>query len=303
MRIQWPESRSGAEATPLRPLLILGAARSGTKFLRRLLAAHPACAVVPYGIPMVWRQGNEQAPHDALPAARCSPSLASSIRKTITALARTDRPSAARWLVEKTCANTLRVPFVRRVFPHARFIHMVRDGRDVAPSAYRRWTAAPSWTYRLRKATFLPASLMIRQGLQYAQRHRRTNDNRATVWGPNYPGLQEDLRHHGLAYACVQQWVACVEAAQTALASVPAEHVLHLRYETLVSDPHSLDRIASFLGMPDVDPMRAYYTATLRRDTIGTGRALFQAEPWVSLRPLLARTLDRVGYVAPSSTT
>ena len=38
-------------------------------------------------------------------------------------------------MVEKTCANTLRLPFVDKVLPEARYLHIVRDGVDVVASA------------------------------------------------------------------------------------------------------------------------------------------------------------------------
>lgn len=43
------------------------------------------------------------------------------------------RPSAVRW-GDKTPVNTLRIEKLNWVFPHARFVHMIRDGRDVVSS-------------------------------------------------------------------------------------------------------------------------------------------------------------------------
>lgn len=39
-----------------------------------------------------------------------------------------------RMLVEKSPKNTLRIPFLKAIFPEAKIIHIVRDGRDVACS-------------------------------------------------------------------------------------------------------------------------------------------------------------------------
>jgi hypothetical protein len=49
-------------------VFVIGAARSGTKFLRDVIGASPYAAVVPYDVNYVWRGGNEGFPDDALPA-------------------------------------------------------------------------------------------------------------------------------------------------------------------------------------------------------------------------------------------
>lgn len=283
------------QAATLRPIIVVGAARSGTKFLRRLLAAHPACAFVPYGIPMVWRTGNEAAPHDALPASACTPTIAAAIRSNVAALAWASRPSQARLLIEKTCANTLRVPFVQQVYPEARVIHLVRDGRDVVPSAYRRWHAAVSWKYRFRKAAFLPTKTVLRQGLR-AVKLRLFSRFGGARWGPHYPGMGSDVQTGDLRRVCVNQWRACVTRTLDALEHVPRERVLSLRYEALVSDPACVDRLAAFLRLPSADALHAHYTTTVRRDTIGDGRERFAAMPWRPYRDSLRPVLQRLGY-------
>ena len=49
-------------------VIIIGAARSGTKYLRDVLATAPNAARVPYDINYIWRYGSESHPDDALPA-------------------------------------------------------------------------------------------------------------------------------------------------------------------------------------------------------------------------------------------
>jgi len=287
---------SADQAATLRPVLVVGAARSGTKFLRRLLAAHPVCAFVPYGIPMVWRTGNEAVPHDALPASACTPAVAEAIRSHVATLAWAAHPSRTRLLVEKTCANALRVPFVLQVYPEARVIHLVRDGRDAVPSAYRRWHAAVSWRYRFRKAAFLPTGTVVRQGWQALKNRLTTSRSGTPRWGPHYPGMADDVQAGDLRQVCVNQWTACVTRAHDALEPVSAERVFSLRYESLVSEPTCLDRLADFLDLPSAGAFHAYYTATVRRDTIGAGRMRFASAPWRSYRDSLRPALQRLGY-------
>jgi len=42
--------------------------------------------------------------------------------------------SPEKTLVIKNVNDSLRIPFIKKLFPHARFIHIIRDGRDVACS-------------------------------------------------------------------------------------------------------------------------------------------------------------------------
>ncbi|WP_373508678.1 hypothetical protein [Thiocapsa sp.] len=60
--------------------------------------------------------------------------------------------------MEKTCANSLRVPFVDAVVPEARDIVIRRDGLDTVGSAIQRWKAPLDIPDLARKARFVPPS-------------------------------------------------------------------------------------------------------------------------------------------------
>ena len=119
----------------LRPLIILGAPRSGTKLLRSLLGRSRNCTTIPYGINHVWRLGCSPDAPDRRLSSDGTAQRARQIRSHLLDLAEAHDTPASGYLVEKTCANTLRVPFVGQILPDARFIHILRDGRDAAVSA------------------------------------------------------------------------------------------------------------------------------------------------------------------------
>lgn len=123
-----------------RPIIILGAARSGTTMLRTLLGYHPAIAVVPYEVNHIWRYGNERASHDELDPGKLNNRIVEYIHRQFVKLS---KPVQDQRILEKTCANTLRPDYVLSVFPDCQIIHIVRDGRDVAASARIRWSAPP----------------------------------------------------------------------------------------------------------------------------------------------------------------
>ncbi len=132
----------------------------------------------------IWRHGNRGYPNDAIPAAHATVEVRDFINNSFGRVRRQTDCSA---VVEKTCANSLRVPFVHRVMPHARFLYIYRDGIDAAVSARSRWKAPLDVRYVARKARFLPPS----DAPYYASRYFKARVKRLTsserrlgTWGP-----------------------------------------------------------------------------------------------------------------------
>lgn len=236
---------------PWQPLVIVGAGRSGTNMLRDILTSLPGYSTWPCDeINYIWRHGSRDWPDDAIPAERANASFQRFL----------DRRFAAQWkrggqntVVEKTCANSLRVPYVDQALQgRARYLHIVRDGRDVTASAEKRWTASLDLRYILKKARFVPPSDLPYYAFRYlgARLHRlRSNEKRLGSWGPRYPGMQEDLASLPLGEVIAKQWDACVRSSREALAALPADRSLTIRYENFTADPVAgMQRIATFLG-------------------------------------------------------
>ena len=62
-----------------RPVIVLGAARSGTRIVRDAIAAHPAIVAVPHDINFVWKYGNYHICHDGLTPKEVTPQSAAFI--------------------------------------------------------------------------------------------------------------------------------------------------------------------------------------------------------------------------------
>ena len=104
---------TGPLQTP--PIIIIGAARSGTNMLRDVLTRLPGFVTWPCDeIPFIWRHGNVRHPSDVLPAESAGPDIRAYIRGKFEEFGRAHALST---VVEKTCSNSLRVPFVDRVLP------------------------------------------------------------------------------------------------------------------------------------------------------------------------------------------
>lgn len=279
----------------LRPVIVVGAARSGTKLIRDALGAALDSGVVPYDIGYVWRCGNESSPHDCLPVSAIKP------RTRRFAPAFIGKYADERGLVvEKTVGNTMRVPFVAEVLPRARFVHLVRDGLDVVESARREWRKPAELSYLRAKARHFPLRLLPTYGLKFvANQTWRRRDGHAPTWGPRYPGIDADLANCGLLTVCARQWKESVQRARAGLAEVGACTV-DVRFEELVRDPPAtVRRIVAELGEPVDEERIGRAASTVRPDTVGNGRRRLDDEELTLLENEMGDLLEELAYDRP----
>ena len=129
-----------------------------------------------------------------------------------------DRDGAppAQWplrLLEKTPKNSLRIPFLAKVFPEAQFIYLHRDVRQVLASMIEAWNSGRFRTYpNLPDWSGLPWSLVLT------------------------PGWRE-LNGKPLHEVVGAQWQAVTQALLDDLAALPGERVHVARYDALTADP------------------------------------------------------------------
>lgn len=241
------------DSLPFQPVVIIGAGRSGTNILRDTLTGLPSFATWPCDeINPIWRQGNLHWPNDELPVERLTTTIRHRIRSAFVKIWKQERKPD--FVVEKTCANALRVPFVAAAVPEARFIHIVRDGHDVVRSAQRRWQGKmeiPSLPYFAAKARYAPLRNLPHYGLNFVKNRvsfLASRDHRLASWGPRFDGM-DAIMDKPLDLICAYQWAACVTQATQALSDLPVASVT-LSYDDFVRAPDAgLDKITQFLGV------------------------------------------------------
>lgn len=280
--------------TPRR-IVLIGAARSGTKIVRDVLSAATGVGRVPYDISYVWRYGNESCPDDALHPTSLTPGVSRFITQHVDRYAGGDPAT----VIEKTVGNTLRVPFVHRVMPDAAFVHLIRHGVDVAESTRRQWIAPPDAPYLLKKIRHFPLRLMPTYGRKYAvsvaKRYLNSTQHFDT-WGPRYPGIDDDVRNEDLLTVCARQWQSSVEHALDAFATLDVLQV-DLRYERLMAQPaEELARVISTLGLDVGDKTLDKAARMLEPGRSGTGARALNENELTGLQVELGSTLERLGY-------
>ena len=282
-------------AYPYQPVIIIGAARSGTNMLRDVMVRLPGCGTWPCDeINYIWRHGNRDVPTDEFQPLMATPKVRGFIRR---AFERQARQQALATLVEKTCANALRVAFVARVFPEARFVYIHRDGRDVVASAIRRWTAPLDLPYILRKARYVPLGDVPYYASRYLWNRvyrLRSRHKRLAFWGPRFEGMEEALRSYPLAGVCALQWQRSVWKAESDLARLGPARVHAVAYEQFVTSPVSeMKRLACFLDREISAAEAATLTAGVSARSLDKWRKHLADEEIELVETLLEDTLNR----------
>ena len=276
-------------------IFVIGAARSGTKLIRDLIASHPEVAKIPYDINYVWRLGNENISHDELSPEMLTPR----IRKRI--LEYFERHSSgAPFLIEKTVSNCLRVPYVDTVFPESKFVHLVRQGYDVIESVYRQWTAPPDWRYIWKKARTFPLSQAPSYALSYAagtlEKILVRDNNSHSTWGPRYKGIDEDIASREPLVVCAIQWARCVKKAMHDLNNLSESQVLTIHYEDFVCAPgNNLETVAQFAGLAP-GHYRSLNLDVISQKNVGKGLRNLSVEQKALVMPYIKNALLLLGY-------
>jgi len=283
---------------PYSSLIIIGAPRSGTNMLRDVLTALPNIATWPCDeINYTWRHGNVRHPSDEFTPDMLRSEVSESIHRSFDWVA---HKYQAHTVVEKTCANSLRVEFVDRVMPDAKYIFIRRNGLDVVSSAMKRWKASLDIPYLMRKARFVPLSDFPYYASRYfGNRLYRliSKEERLAFWGPKLDNMDILLARHTLDEVCALQWKRCVDKAVDDLNKISARRWIEIGYEEFVSDPDTeFKRILNFLGIHVSKELLNRAIKDVSPYSIGKGRKALGEETVSRLMPLIEDTMLRYGY-------
>ncbi|MBS0557811.1 MAG: sulfotransferase [Proteobacteria bacterium] len=221
--IPGPRATMG-EAAFDRPVFIMSPPRSGSTLLFETLAqardvytiggeSHAAIEGV--------RELNVIAHNydsNRLDASLATPELAQKLRQRFASELRDRDGVRARGqvvrMLEKTPKNSLRVPFLAKVFPQAQFVFLYRDVRETLSSMIEAWRSGKFVTYRELPGWTgeLPWSLLLT------------------------PGWRE-LSGKPLSEIVASQWETATRILLDDLAAIAPERITVARYDDLLADP------------------------------------------------------------------
>ena len=234
VRLHGASLRRGFEPLDGRVVFVVGSPRSGTTFLARAIGSLPGFVDLGEVAPLKAAVPELYGKPDAEAAQRIRGILIVTRRLALV---------GRRRAVEQTPETAFVARAAALAFPEARFVHIVRDGRDVACSLLER-----GWLSAGRGGG-------DDAGLPYGARPR--------FWVET--GREQDFAASSDARRAVWAWRRYVSAAREA----PGECLHELRYERLAADPAGVAAdLASFLDVP-VD---ALATSLLGAHDMSVGR-------------------------------
>jgi hypothetical protein len=276
------------------PIILIGTQRSGTTWMGDVFARHPRLAYWPEPR-HVWTSGNSYRPDDVLTAADARPSVTRRIRAIF------DRFVEERGkdrLVEKTPSNCLRMPFIRAIYPDAKMILIVRDGRSVMRSTgaileqgvpgnriVSRALETPLWEW----PAYIPRAA--------STIYRKVARKPLAFWGPRPPGWRDWVRNDPREVILAKQWAATISRAIEDGLAQPPELFFQYKYEEFMARPReNMERLLDFCQLENAGDVIEFVTATADparqhkwKDEIDEGTLDL-------VRPHMEPTLNRLGY-------
>ncbi|MFO7728888.1 MAG: sulfotransferase [Desulfonatronovibrio sp.] len=301
-----------------RLVFIVGSPRSGTTILGEILDLHPDIRqwYEPY---FMWDKYFRLSPDDVRTENDATAKVKNQIRKSFDRFA---RKSGASFIVDKSPRNSLKIPFINKIFPGARFIHIIRDGRDATLSINREWIrrlnivegagARPGFDYFqafrvIKKWLSRQPFIMDRLRALWFETHghflnrkkhlNRLRWNGRVGWGPRFRDWEKILNSNTLLQFNAHQWAECVNRASKSLEELVPEQKMSIMYEDFVQQPGKvLDDVLGFIGAPD-DPEFYNRLPEMKKANFNKWRQAFSNEEIGEIRPILTPVLEEFGYL------
>jgi hypothetical protein len=226
------------------PVFVVGCSRSGTTITYETLAAAPQFLTFGWEIPQFWNDLHGPLNNDwhseAAGAEHARPGHRDAAFRFF--YQRLDKG----WVLDKTCINVMRIPYLLELFPEAKFVFIQRDGRDNISSMMDGWRIGRT-DGRFELSQFFgpfPDPVAI-------------NGGEFTEWAFFLaPGWQQ-YNQASLEEVCAFQWISANRLALAAKKNVPSKQWIHMKYEDIFKRPVEMFSDAfERLGIP--------FTAELR---------------------------------------
>ena len=302
-------------------VFIVGSPRSGTTLLGEILDRHPKISqwYEPY---FVWDKRFRNSIHDERVEKDATDNVC---REIYNDFLEYKRKRKCVFVVDKSPRNSLKIPFIQKVFPDPHFVHILRDGRDVTLSIHKEWIRRKqivgesdgNLAFDYGRATEVISNWLKRQPFlrdkvrafwfethgHLIDKSKHLNRRRwegKVGWGPRFEGWQEFLHSHSVLEFNAMQWLKCVQAIRKSWSIVPEKNKMEIRYEDLLACPEK--NIANILAFVGTEPSENFFDRIPRLATNNYNKWAkeFKAEEIKKIKPLLSSLLRELDYAHPS---
>ena len=278
-----------------KPIFVVGVGHSGNGFLATALSQSPEILKWEENS-KTWMQDNIFSKDDR----RTAKELTSKAKKTITnSFINYLEPSGKSRICDKTPTNCLRMPFILGVFPDAKIIHIIRDGRAVLCSTQREYTRRP---YSLKKdlevkvkgIPFWKYYIFIPRISGVIKRKLRMPIN---YWGGRPPGWKEWTKKFSQNVVIAKQWVETLAIALDDGRKLPSKNYLEVRYEDLLRSPHqTIMKIAEFAEIDNIEPILEFCEAKAIPARVDKWRHSIDQRVLDEIKEVMESTMSQLGY-------
>ncbi|MFC1812826.1 sulfotransferase [Thermodesulfobacteriota bacterium] len=293
-------------------VFITGSPRSGTTILGNILNCHKQIAewYEPY---YLWGSYFPDKENDIWSDRRLNDQIIQKIRREYRLFSKkANKPI----VLDKSHRYAFNVKIVQDIIPEAKWIHILRDGRDVTLSIQKEWAKRkhmvkqkdflmlfqtainmlkrqPFWRYRLMAVLYEINSNPSINPLRYLNKAKW---NGKTGWGLRFENWQKYLQTHSTLQFNAMQWVKAVEAVKKNWMFIPEQNKVEIRYEDLLSTPQNT--LLKVFDTLEVDPTHDFFKSIpkLKKDNINKWVKEFTDEDIIQIKPILSPTINTLGY-------
>jgi len=230
------------------PIILFGNTRSGTTIVQKIMSTHPEI-VGWYEPNALWLYADPGRIHDEFEENDATKKVKKYIRKKFY---KYQKRNGNRVILEKTPQNILRIPYVKSIFPEAKFLFIVRNPFSFISSVEYKWQRTVTGhgvVRRLKDTPIIQLHHWVRRYVIQQIYKRVLKRKYLAIWGPRYIGIHDDQKKHDLLTVIARQWSVCSGKAEKAMALFEKDQILRLRYEDFVNNPISdLERICKHCG-------------------------------------------------------
>ncbi|MFC1892276.1 sulfotransferase [Thermodesulfobacteriota bacterium] len=291
---------------------IFGSPRSGTTILGNILNTHSEIAewYEPY---FLWEKYFSCRESDVWSKKDLNDTVKANISKEYSSYY---KKAGKPVIVEKSPGHEYNIEIITEIFPDAKWIHMLRDGRDVTLSIRKEWDRRrlmvqqkdfksllrvtvdmlrrqPFWEYRFKAILHELSSIASVNPLKYLNKSRWMGE---VGWGNRFEGWREYLQEHSSLEFNAMQWVKSIDAVSETWPLLEEKNRIEIRYENLLESPkENLEKILKFLGV-DISEEFFQKIPVLKRGNFNKWSKEFTPEELKEISPTLTEKLIALGY-------